>query len=103
MPIPTFTPTSTPASASVSTPPARLEDAFQPILPQVDHILGLMREHQARLGVLVQKGEGQEEGEGSNGNGNGEQVGVVDLEDKIIKEASLPPLRPPTLSFLQAA
>ena len=101
MPIPTTTSAST--STSASTPPVRLEDVFQPILPKVDHILGLMREHQARLGVLVQKGEGQEEGEGSNGNGNGEQVGVVDLEDKIIKEASLPPLRPPTLSFLQAA
>jgi hypothetical protein len=50
-------------------PTARIEASFQPILPKVDHILELMREHQARM---TDGGKGAE--------------GDVDLEDKIIKE-----------------
>jgi hypothetical protein len=53
----------------VPAPTARIEASFQPILPKVDHILELMREHQARM----------------TGGGKGAE-GDVDLEDKIIKE-----------------
>jgi hypothetical protein len=53
----------------IPAPTARIEASFQPILPKVDHILELMREHQARMtgGGKVSEGD-------------------VDLEDKIIKE-----------------
>lgn len=53
----------------IPAPTARIEASFQPILSKVDHILELMREHQARM---TAGGKGAE--------------GDVDLEDKIIKE-----------------
>lgn len=81
----------------IPTPPTRLEETFQPILPKVDHILALMREHQARTSAGDDQGQGRGNGNG-NGNlsgtekrsGNGKDGdgdgGLVDLEDKIIKE-----------------
>jgi len=57
----------------------KLEDNFQPILPKVDHILSLIREHQEQLRTA----EALPDGNDKQG-----QKGVVDLEDKIIKEVS---------------
>jgi len=73
MPIPTAT------SPSVTQAGPKLEDSFQPILPKVDHILSLIREHQEQLCKAETS---------SGGNDKRDQKGVVDLEDKIIKEVS---------------
>jgi hypothetical protein len=70
-------PLTTSSSAAESGP--KLEESFQPILPKVDHILSLIREHQEQL----RSAEGS-----SDGNDRRGQKGVVDLEDKIIKEVS---------------
>jgi hypothetical protein len=73
MPIPSL------VSSSSSRPGPKLEDNFQPILPKVDHILSLIREHQEQL----QGAEGISDGNSKQG-----RKEVVDLEDKIIKEVS---------------
>lgn len=72
-----------PTNNDTARPVPRLEEQFQPILPKVDHILSLLRDHQVQLASQPPS---------SSTHGNKRAEGQADLEDMIIKEVRCSPM-----------